>query len=93
MNSEDTNDDLLKLMARYGCALMSPKDIATLLAVPSSELPVFCQKLKESDSPEALAYRSGIARAKLDLHENIVKLAVKGSPAAQPLADSFIRDL
>lgn len=93
MNSDETQDDLLKKMERYGYALMSPRDIAILMAVPSAQVPVFCQRLKEADTPDALAYRAGVARAKLDLHENIVKLAVKGSPAAQPLADSFIRDL
>jgi hypothetical protein len=83
----------LELMEKYGHALMHPKDIAELLSIPIPEIAAFCMGLKEGSTPEARAYRRGIAQAKLELHECVVKLAVKGSPAAQPLADSFLRDL
>ena len=84
MNEPD--QDRLALMERYGHALMKPADIAILLDIPADEKDVFCQSLSDFDTPEARAYRKGVANAKLELHENVVKLAVKGSPAAQPIA-------
>lgn len=87
------DDERIELMARYGHALLKPTDIAVLLDIPSDDVELFCHNLKESQSPEAKAYRRGIANAKLELHENVVKLAVKGSPAAQPLVDTYLRDL
>lgn len=78
---------------RYGYALLKPSDIAALLDIPAESVEQFCFDLKEGSSENARLYRKGIARAKMELHENVVRLAVKGSPAAQPLADSFLRDL
>lgn len=86
-------DERIELMARYGHALLKPADIAVLLDIPADDIELFCHNLKESESPDARVYRRGIANAKLELHENVVKLAVKGSPAAQPLADLYLRDL
>lgn len=91
MNEPD--QDRLALMERYGHALMKPADIAILLDIPADEKDVFCQSLSDSDTPEARAYRKGVANAKLELHENVVKLAVKGSPAAQPIANLYLSDL
>ena len=91
MNEPD--QDRLALMERYGHALMKPADIAILLDIPADEKDVFCQSLSDFDTPEARAYRKGVANAKLELHENVVKLAVKGSPAAQPIANHYLSDL
>lgn len=91
MNEPD--QDRLALMERYGHALMKPADIAILLDIPADEKDVFCQSLSDFDTPEARAYRKGVANAKLELHENVVKLAVKGSPAAQPIANLYLSDL
>lgn len=91
MNEPD--QDRLALMERYGHALMKPADIAILLDIPADEKDVFCQSLSDFDTPEARAYRKGVANAKLELHENVVKLAVKGSPAAQPIANIYLSDL
>ena len=91
MNEPD--QDRLALMERYGHALMKPADIAILLDIPADEKDVFCQSLTDFDTPEARAYRKGVANAKLELHENVVKLAVKGSPAAQPIANLYLSDL
>ena len=91
MNEPD--QDRLALMERYGHALMKPADIAILLDIPADEKDVFCQSLSDFDTPETRAYRKGVANAKLELHENVVKLAVKGSPAAQPIANLYLSDL
>lgn len=91
MNEPD--QDRLALMERYGHALMKPADIAILLDIPADQADIFCQQLKEYDTPEGRAYRKGVTNAKLELHENVVKLAVKGSPAAQPIANLYLSDL
>lgn len=72
---------------------MKPADIAILIGIDSSDFDSFCFILKEQcQHPYSRAYWRGVTQAKYDLHKSVVMLATKGSPAAQPLADSYLRE-
>lgn len=87
-----TNDQLLEL-EEYAAALMSITEIAILLNIPSvarTQFKVLCNQ--DEDSPLYSAFHKGRLKTKLELRQNIIKLAKAGSPAAEPLAIKFINE-
>ena len=78
---------------RCGLALMTPADTARFLGLKAEERELFLYSIKEeSDLDFVMAWWQGRTETKLTLHESIVKLAEKGSPAAGPIAESYLRE-
>lgn len=74
-------------------ALMPPAEIAILLKIPSGERTFFAQACKNHINSSIFeAYQRGKLTTKFELRKTVVKLAKAGSPAAEPLAEKYIRD-
>ncbi len=87
------SNDQLKLLQEYAAALLAPAEIAILLDLPLEErksLVVRCRS--QQGSAEYEAFQRGRLQTKLELRQNIIKLAKAGSPAAEPLALKFIKE-
>lgn len=86
-------DDLLTQIEEMAAALMTVRDIALLTDMSSEETDTFVYAVKNNlDNPLAKAYRKGRLRTKLALRRKVVDFALKGSPAAQPLADEYLKE-
>ncbi len=89
---ELTDEQLLKV-EEMAAALMPPSEIAILLKIPSTERTYFQQACKSHENSKIYeAYQRGKLTTKFELRQTVVKLAKAGSPAAEPLAEKFIRE-
>ena len=89
---ELNNEQLLQLQ-EYAAALMSITEIGILMDIPPVARTQFKVKCtKDEDSPLYEAFHKGRLTTKLELRQNIIKLAKAGSPAAEPLAIKFINE-
>lgn len=87
-----TNDQL-KQLQEYAAALLSPDEIAILLDLPLDERKSFTVRCRsQQGSVEYEAFHRGRLQTKLELRQNIIKLAKAGSPAAEPLALRFLKE-
>ncbi len=87
------SDDQLQRVREAASALLPPSDIARLLELSQDETEYLLFVIKSgADCPESRAYWSGRTETKLQLHESVVRLALKGSPAAQPIAENYLRE-
>lgn len=83
----------LEEVERYGALLMKPTETALLLGLSVAHQDLFVYVVTHMPfDPITQAYQRGRLRTKTSLHDNIVKLAAKGSPAAQPLAMKLLSD-
>lgn len=74
-------------------ALMPVREIAVLTGMSREETDAFVYAIKNGqESPIANAYRKGRLSTKLQLRKKVVSFAIKGSPAAQPLADGYLKE-
>lgn len=74
-------------------ALMPPSEIAILINVEVSKRPLFIQMCKSHKQTDIYnAYQKGKLTTKYELRKMVVKLAKAGSPAAEPLAEKFIKE-
>ena len=86
-------EDYLKLLQDYAAALLAPAEIAILLEIPAADRKNFVVRCRSHQgSPEYEAFNRGRLQTKLELRQNIIKLAKAGSPAAEPLALKFIKE-
>lgn len=87
------SEDQLKSIEEMSAALMSPFEIALLLKLSKDERNRFEEVVKNHfNDPAYLAYHSGRLKTKLELRQTVIKLAKHGSPAAEPLADKYMRE-
>ncbi|MDD4593157.1 MAG: hypothetical protein PHG06_22460 [Parabacteroides sp.] len=87
-----TNDQL-KQLQEYAAALLSPDEIAILLNLPLDERKSFTVRCRsQQGSVEYEAFHRGRLQTKLELRQNIIKLAKAGSPAAEPLVLRFLKE-
>lgn len=87
------DEERLKQIEDAAAALLVPRDIARLLSLSQDETEYFLYAIRqETDDDFVRAYWKGRTETKLSLHETVVKLALKGSPAAQPLADAYLHE-
>lgn len=87
---ELTNEQLDQVR-EMAAALLQPEEISILLGIPALERAEFgsiCTS--DPNDPIYMAYNQGRLQTKYELHRTVVKLAKSGSPAAQPLADSYL---
>jgi len=89
-NTIHLTDEQLLEVEEMAASLMTPGEIAILLGL-SVELFKYTIKSKP-DHPIYLAYNKGRLKTKLTLRKMVIKLAEKGSPQAEMLADKYIRD-
>lgn len=86
-------DGQVEQVREAAASLMKPSDIARLLGLTRDETEYFLFAIRDdSDASFARAYHQGRMETKLQLHESVVKLALKGSPAAQPIAENYLRE-
>lgn len=83
----------IKKLQEYAAALLTPAEIAILLNLPLEERNSFTVRCRsQQGSEEYEAFHRGRLQTKLELRQNIIKLAKAGSPAAEPLALKFIQE-
>lgn len=86
-------EEELKQIEEMASALLPPSEIAILLRIDAAQRKLFGQICKSHVlSPIYEAYHRGKLITKLELRRTVVKLAKAGSPAAEPLAEKFIRE-
>lgn len=86
-------DEILQQIKEMSAALMPPPEIAILIAIPADQRDYFCDICKNHrQSPIYEAYHLGRLQTKLSLRKTVIKLAVAGSPAAEPLADKYMKE-
>ena len=71
------SEEILKQIKDMSAALLPPAEIAILLDI---------------SSPIYTSYHQGRLQTKLNLRKTVIKLAVAGSPAAEPLADKYMKE-
>ena len=91
--SKYENEESLSAIEEMAKALMPAREVAVLVGMTSEESESFVYALKNDyELPVVTAYRKGRLQTKLDLRKKVVAFAIKGSPAAQPLADSYLKE-
>ena len=87
------NDDQLQQIEDMAAALLPAAEIAILLNLPAENRKIFEEIVKTHvNSPVYLAFHKGRLTTKYELRKIIIKLAKNGSPAAEPIADKYIRE-
>lgn len=81
-----TAEQLLQVQELAGL-FMEPDEIAVLLDL---DIAGFANEISKRKGEVFLAYFKGKTVSKKELHENVVKLAKRGSPQAEELVASFI---
>lgn len=89
-NSIQLTDEQLLEVEEMAACLMTPGEIAILLGCSAD---IFKYTIRNKpDHPVYTAYNKGRLKTKLTLRRMVIKLAEKGSPQAEMLADKYIRD-
>lgn len=87
------SEEQINKIEEYASALLSPCEIAILLELSPPERKYFTVRCRtHHGSPEFEAYHRGRLDTKLKLRKNIVRLAIAGSPSAEPLAEQYLRE-
>ena len=72
---------------------MSPDEISILLDMDDADRRHFIRAIREQmHEPDSIAYYQGRLKTKYELHKMVITLAIKGSPAAQPIADRYLSE-
>lgn len=87
------SDEILKQITEMAAALLPPAEIAILIAIPAEQREQFCDICRNHrQSPIYNAYHQGRLQTKYELRKTVIKLAKAGSPAAEPLADKYMKE-
>lgn len=87
------NDEQLQKLEEYAASLLPASDIAILIGIEAKDRKTFEVRCKlHEGTAEYEAYNRGRLTTKLELRQNIIKLAKAGSPAAEPLAIKFMSE-
>lgn len=89
-NSLQLTEEQVKTIEEMASSLMTPGEIAILLGF-DVEMVKYIVRYK-NDHPIYLSYHKGRLQTKLALRKMVIKLAERGSPQAEMLADKYIRD-
>ena len=83
----------LKSLEEMSAALLPPSEIAILINIDSNDRKLFCEMCKNHcNSAIYEHYQRGKLTTKLELRKTVIKLAKAGSPAAEPLAEKYIKE-
>lgn len=87
------SDNQLQQIEEMAAALLPPSEIAILIDLAADQRELFCEICKRHvSSPIYTAYHRGRLQTKYELRRTVIKLAKAGSPAAEPLADKYMRE-
>lgn len=91
--SPSGNKSRQDLIREYSEALLSADEISILLGMTDDEHRHFIRAVREKlHEPDVVAYYQGRLKTKYELHKMVITLAVKGSPAAQPIAERYLSE-
>jgi hypothetical protein len=83
----------LKTLEEMSAALLLPSEIAILINIDSNDRKLFCEICKNHcNSVIYEHYQRGKLTTKYELRRTVIKLAKAGSPAAEPLAEKYIKE-
>lgn len=87
------SDEQLRQVEEMSAALLPPREIAILAGIPADQRDTFCEMCKtHAASPLYEAYQRGRLTTKYELRKTVIRLAKAGSPAAEPLADKYLKE-
>lgn len=87
------SDEQLAQVEEMAAALLPPHEIAILLGFEADQRDLFVDVCRNhKSSPVYLAYHQGRLKTKFELRQTVIRLAKAGSPAAEPLADAYIKE-
>lgn len=87
------SDEQIQEIREMSAALMPPAEIAILLGISADKHDYFCDVCKNHrQTPVFNAYHQGRLQTKYELRKTVIKLAKAGSPAAEPLADRYMKE-
>lgn len=87
------SEEQIKQIREMSAALMPPTEIAILLDILADQRDYFCDICRNHrQTPIYNAYHQGRLQTKYELQQTVIKLAKAGSPAAEPLADKYMRE-
>jgi len=89
-NTIQLTQEQLNIIEDMASCLMSPGEIALTIGIE----PKFFRHILDYDkkSPIYTAYHKGRIRTKWEIHRMVVKLAQKGSPQAEQLAEKYLKE-
>lgn len=74
-------------------ALLPPHEIAILLGLNADQRDLFVDVCRNhKNNPAYLAYHQGRLKTKFELRQTVIRLVKAGSPAAEPLADAYMKE-
>ena len=86
-------DEQIQQIQDMSAALLPADEIAILLKLPAEDRDLFVQITKNHKTdPIYNAFHFGRLSTKLELRKTVIKLAKHGSPAAEPIAERYIRE-
>lgn len=86
-------DEQIDNIRNMSAALLPPSEIAILLDIPADQRDCFCDICKNHRQTSIYnAYHQGRLQTKYELRQTVIRLAKAGSPAAEPLADKYMRE-
>ena len=86
------SEEILKQIKDMSAALLPPAEIAILLDTPTDQRDYFCDICKIIAVHLYIPLSSGETSDQAQSPETVIKLAVAGSPAAEPLADKYMKE-
>ena len=87
------SDEQLQQVEEMAAALLPPSEIAILIRIDADQRDLFCEICKHHTSSHIYtAYHRGRLQTKYELRKTVIKLAKAGSPAAEPLADKYMKE-
>ena len=86
-------DEQINKIRNMSAALLPPAEIAILLDIPVEQREYFCDICKNHRQTSIYnTYHQGKLQTKYELRQTVIRLAKAGSPAAEPLADKYMRE-
>lgn len=87
------DDEILQRIEDMAGALLPPDEISILLGLGADERDEFVEVCRNHRSSKVYeAYHRGRLTTKYELRKTVIRLAKAGSPAAEPLADSYMKE-
>lgn len=89
-NSLQLTPEQLATVEDMAACLMSPGEIALFIDFPVDTFKHII--LHKKTDPIYIAFHKGRIKTKMELHRIVIKLAHKGSPQAEQLADKYLKE-
>jgi len=87
------SEEQIQQIQDMASALLPASEIAILLGLSAQERTEFCEIIKNHTNSEVyMAFHTGRLTTKFELRKTVIKLAKHGSPAAEPIAEKYLRE-